>query len=170
MAMSARRIRWVFKVCASLLAIAGVASQVSPCPAEVTSRIVSTAADAVELTDALSCSGAGQFVVDWTGEVLLSRTISVSNGSILTVRGSPTGAAVIHGGETVRLFEVIDGSKLELNSVTLIGGSAEDGGAVQILGELSVLAASNCSFIGNNATNDGGEVHGDVRRRLGRWK
>ncbi|CAN0467260.1 unnamed protein product, partial [Ascophyllum nodosum] len=55
----------------------------SPCPTTVGEFSVATTSDAEELSEALLCDGAGSFVVSWHGNVILSRTLSVSNGSTL---------------------------------------------------------------------------------------
>ncbi|CAM9630947.1 unnamed protein product, partial [Sphacelaria rigidula] len=128
------------------------------CPEGLTDWNVSTTAEALELSDALQCSGPGQFEVHWSGEVLLTRTITISNESSVAVWGHGAGEAVIDGGGAVRLFEVDDGSTLQLSSLSLVGGWADeygDGGAVMVTNS-SQLRASNCFFIGNNATDHGG--------------
>lgn len=121
------------------------------CAPGVTTRNVSNTEQALELSDALYCSGSAQFEVHWVGEVLLTQTIAVSNGNSIKVMGRGADEAVIDGGGAVRLFEVNKGSTLELNGVSLVGGwSSGKGGAVQ-LSDFSRLAAANCSFVGNVA-------------------
>lgn len=154
----ARRIWRLVVICVSLLSILGWAKGQVTCPVGVTARNVSSTAEALELSDALNCSGRGQFEVDWSGNVLLPRTITISNGSSVKVTGLGP-EAVIDGGGAVRLFEVDEGSTLEINRVSLVGGRSageipgEGGGAVQLL-SLSRLAAVNCSFVGNTAHRD----------------
>ena len=60
----------------------------SPCPTTVEEFVVATTSDAEKLSEALLCDGPGSFVVSWHGNVLLSRTLSVSNGSTLNVESS----------------------------------------------------------------------------------
>lgn len=139
----------------SLLSVLGLAkAQATPCEAGVTTRNVTSTADALELSDALRCSGPAEFEIDWVGEALLTRTIAVSNGSSVKVMGRGAGEAVIDGGGAVRLFEVNEGSTLELNRVSLVGGfSSGDGGAVHLAAD-SRLSVVNCSFVENIASNN----------------
>lgn len=133
------------------------------CPVGVSDRTVSTTADASDLSNELNCSGPGHFAVNWSGEVSLTQTIAISNGKSVNISGH-AGNAVIYGGSAVRLFEVNDGSTLELHGLSLVGGRggnegsfAEYGGAV-LVSNRSRLAAFSCSFIGNSATSFGGRT------------
>lgn len=135
-----------------LIGIAALAKAQSACPVGVSSLLVSSPAEALELSQALNCSGPGQFEVDWSGEVLISSTIDVSDGVSLTVTGSsPLGAdqAIINGGgiSGVQLFTLRDGAELELNSVSLVDGVGF--GAAVSASEGSRLVARDCSFVGN---------------------
>ena len=123
---------------------------------DVVEMSVSSAAEVEDLVDALQCDGPGQFVVDWQGEIVLSRTVSVSNGSTLNVTGSSS--ATIDGGGAVRLFEVDNNSTIFLEGIKLSRGSAlgGGGGALYVAGN-SEAEVVNCSFIDNNASSSGGK-------------
>lgn len=146
-------------------------SQVVPvsgavCSARIDARNVSSAADALDLSDALLCSGPGVFEVNWSGKVSLARTIVISNGTSVRVSGYGMGEA--DGAGVVRLFEVRNGSTLELDGFSLVRGGAESveviegtfigyGGGLLVSG-LSRLAVSSCSFVNNFATSSGGKI------------
>lgn len=61
---------------------------------------------------------------------------------------------VLHGGDSIRIFDVQPDGALSLNGFTLCGGSAGNfgGGAIRNQGELAV---ENCSFVYNSATGGG---------------
>lgn len=142
--------------CVSLLNILAVAkSQVLPCTAGVTNRTISNSAQAFDLTDVLMCSG-GQFEVTWVGEVLLTRTITVSDGTSLKVLGSSSGGSVIDGGGLHQLFNVSEGSTLELQGLSLMNGASSSAGGAVALSDSSSIKVVDCSFEFNNATGDGG--------------
>ena len=129
--------------------------QVLPCAPGISNLTVSNSAQAVDLTDSLSCSG-GQFGVSWVGEVLLSRTIAVSDGTSLKVSGSSSGGSVIDGGGLHQLFNVSGGSTLDLEGLSLVNGASGWGGAVALVGS-SALSLFDCSLYGNTASRgDGG--------------
>ena len=126
----------------------------SPCPTTVEEMIVTNTSDADKLTQALLCDGTAKFAVSWHGDVILSRTLSVSNGSTLNVVGSlesaddtDTGAAVIGEG-TVVLFEVSFGSTVSLTGLTLSGAD----GALRVM-EKSFVEVIDCIFMDNNRTS-----------------
>lgn len=132
----------------------------SLCADGITEFPVSSTAQALELSNALLCSGPGQFEVGWSGNVVISRTLILSNGTSLKVAGAGTG--VIDGGGVTRLFEVEGGASLELNGMSLTGGlasfgasSVDHGGAVY-LAQDSQLSAVDCLFFDNNADYYGG--------------
>lgn len=134
-----------------LAGIAALAKAQSACPVDVSSLLVSSPEGALELAEALNCSGPGQFEVDWRGEVLVSSTIDVPDGVSLTVTGSPLGTdfAIINGSGDpgVQIFTVGDGAELELNGVSLVDGFGF--GAAVFASEGSRLVARNCTFVGN---------------------
>ena len=86
---------------------------------------------------------------------MLSRTLSVTNGSTLNVTGSSgsAGGAVVNSDGTVLLFEVDLGSTVWLTGLTLSGGD----GALRVAGE-SFAEVVNCSFMDNsrNSSEQGG--------------
>ena len=125
---------------------------------------MATTSDAEELSEALLCDGAGSFVVSWHGNVILSRTLSVSNGSTLNVAGSSDSTdgdsgAVIFSDGTVLLFEVNSGSAVSLTGLTFSGGDS----AVRVNGG-SFVEIIDCSFMDNNgaSSNFGGGLTGRI--------
>lgn len=142
----------------SLLSILSIAkSQVLPCPLGVTNRTVFNSAQAVDLSDALLCSG-GQFDVTWVGEVTLTRTIALVNGTSLKISGSSSGGSVIDGGDQNQLFNVSGGSTLDLQGLSLVNGASSWGGGAVGLSGSSSLGIADCSFAGNTASGDGGAM------------
>ncbi len=132
----------------SILAIAK--SQSLPCPVGITKLTVSDNTQAVDLADALLCSG-GQFEVTWVSEVLLTRTIDVPDGTSLKILGSSFGGSVVDGGAQNQLFNVSGASLLHLQDLSLVNGfSSRGGGAIGLSGSSS-LEAVNCSFGDNTA-------------------
>ena len=126
----------------------------SPCPTTVVDMIVRNTLEADKLAEALLCDGEGVFTVDWRGDILISRTFLVSNGSTLNVTGSSEDAsAVVSGDDTVRLFEVDLGSTLLLETLTLTGGDQ----ALSVYGG-SYVDVTDCTFANNhnNGSGDGG--------------
>ena len=120
------------------------------CPTIEHKIVVATTAEEETLAEALQCDGPGVFTVSWNGDVLISRTISVSNGSTLDVPGSSsesTNGAVIGEG-TVLLFEADLGSTVLLSSFTLSGGN----GALSVAVE-SIVKVVDCIFMFNNKTS-----------------
>ena len=110
---------------------------------------VTTSLDAENLAEALLCEGGGKFAVTWLGTVILSRTLSVSNGSTLnvTVGSSESTGAVVSGNGTILLIEVDLGSTVSLIGLTLSGGD----GALNVAGG-SFIEAIDCSFVQNKRT------------------
>lgn len=155
---------WLYASCVALLGVLGMPhAQAAPC-AVLDARVVSTTQEASELSEALLCSGAGEFEVEWKGNVSLERPITISNGSYVKVTGASAEEAVIDGGDAVVLFHVNDGSTLELDGLSLAYGLATysanysfgSGGAVTLASGDCQLTASSCSFVGNNAIDNGG--------------
>ena len=93
----------------------------------------------------------------WVGEVALTRTIAVSDGTSLNISGSSSGGSVVDGDEQNQLFNVSGGSTLGLQGLSLFNGASWDGGAVGLSGSSS-LEIVDCSFDGNTADNDGGMI------------
>ncbi len=153
---SRKLLRFIFLL--SILAI--VRSQVLPsCPLGITNLTISNTAQAVDLADALLCSG-GRFEVDWVGELLLPRTIAVSDGSSLKISGSSSGGSVVDGGAQKQLFSVSGASFLDLQGLSLVNGNSSSGGGATGLSGSSSLRVVNCSFEGNSVGGggDGGMI------------
>ena len=134
----------------------------SPCPSTVEEIVVTTTSDANTLAEALLCNGSASFTVIWHGNVILSRTLSVSNGSTLNVAASSdstdadTGAVVTSDG-TFLLFEVDLGSTVALTGLTFSGG---DGGLT--VAGVSFVEVLDCTFTNNKITSSdqgGGELN-----------
>ena len=125
----------------------------SPCPSTVEEMDVTTTTHANTLAEALLCEGSASFTVSWHGNVILSRTLSVSNGSTLNVAASSesadTGAVVTSDG-TLLLFEADLGSTVSLTGLTLHGGD----GALTVTGG-SLVEVIDCTFTKNNRTSSG---------------
>ena len=124
----------------------------SPCTSTVKEMAVITTSDAKALAEALLCDGPASLTVSWHGDVMISRTLSVSNGSTLNVTGSEstdadTGAVVTSDG-TLLLFEVDLGSTIFLTGLTFYGGD----GALRVTGD-SFVEIIDRSFINNNITS-----------------
>ena len=118
----------------------------SPCPTIVQQTVVATTLDADNLAEHLLCEGSGRFAVSWHRDVMLSRTLSVSNGTHLNVTGSSesTSAVIISDG-TVLLLEVDLGSTVLLTGLTFSGGD----GVLRVAGE-SFVKVIDCSSLHNN--------------------
>lgn len=97
------------------------ATTTSPCSPQVVSMEVVEPDDTILLNEALSCSGAGKFSVNWIGHVVVSQTVLVANSSVLVITGQGPNYSVVDGEGLVRLFEV-DGASLQLNNVSVIQG------------------------------------------------
>lgn len=145
----------LFQAFALLLSVLCVTMS-APCPEGVITLSVSSTADVLELSEALLCSGEGEYEVEWSGEVLVTSTISVSNSTSLKITGSVSSTlpqAVVDGGDEVQLFVVDAGSSLELSGLSIQRGVTSDGrAAVEVMGS-SLLTAIDCSF----SYNSGGE-------------
>lgn len=136
----------------------------TPCTAERSDWVVSTSVEALELSDALLCSGPGQFEVTWSGNVVLTRTIALSDGKSVKITGAAAGEAVITSGEPpVRLF-ALNGSTLELDRLSLVGAEAAmewderiENGAGLLVSDSSRVDVFNCSFVGLQTRDGGGE-------------
>ncbi|CAN0193401.1 unnamed protein product, partial [Ascophyllum nodosum] len=126
----------------------------SPCLSTVEEMVVTTTTHANALAEALLCEGSASFTVSWHGNVMLSRTLSVSNGSTLNVTASSdstddadTGAVVTSDG-TLLLFEADLGSTVSLTGLTLYGG---DGALAVTAG--SLVEVIDCTFTKNTRTS-----------------
>lgn len=140
-------------VCTGLMAAAARAQ----CDVE-TSLAVSSTEEAATLAASLQLCSNGSFAVEWTGEVSVVETISVTGGTSLTITGAQPDA-VADGGGSVRLFVVERGSSLHLSDMTVRNGyTYGDGGA--ILAEHSTVSFSgSISFLSNSAASNGGALN-----------
>ena len=145
------RLQEIFIVLQLLLLLPLPLLHASRCPTVVQRTVVATTLDADNLAEHLLCEGPGRFAVSWHGDVKLSRTLSVSNGTHLNVTGSSesTGAVIISDG-TVLLLEVDLGSTVLLTGLTFSGGD----GALRVAGE-SFVKVIDCSYLHNNRTSSG---------------
>ena len=107
------------------------------------------------LKAAVNCSGGGNVVALWSGDVTLESPVLVGSGTFLTVLGHGGGGVVARGDSQTRLFEVSPGAQLTLIKLKLAEGSALHGGAILSSGSLML---DTCEFAGNVATTDGGAV------------
>lgn len=113
---------------------------------------------AENLADLLrNCTGAANFWVDWSGDVEISSTLAVGGGGTLSVKGAGA-AATIYGKGGVQLFSVVD-STLKLYDLSLVGGGVlpsegNGGGAAVSANRGSIIFVHNCSFVGNNASDN----------------
>ena len=110
--------------------------------------------DAEKLAEALLCDDPAMFAVSWHGNVMLSSTLAVSNGSTLNVTvqsksiDTDTGGTKIVSYAAVVVVEVDLGLTVSLTSLTLSGGD----GAPRVTGE-SFIDVIGCNFTYNNITS-----------------
>ena len=130
------------------------APALTPCPSQKKQHwIVETSLQAMDLVEALNCSG-GIFEVLWIGSITVYQTLLVAGGTVLNVTGVGSNAA-IDGRGTAGLFTVSNAS-LIISSLALLNGSSTSGGAISASG--SNVSLSRTKFIGNVATLHGGAV------------
>ncbi|MBR0226580.1 MAG: fibronectin type III domain-containing protein, partial [Thermoguttaceae bacterium] len=97
---------------------------------------------------------AGQTVA-LNGELVISKNLSIDASSLYNVVNSEPGLT-IEGSGNARVLTINRGS-LELNAVTLTGGSAKDGGAIYVSG--AKLSVRNSVVRGNEARTNGGAIY-----------
>lgn len=132
-----------------------VVDDTGPCATDILQTwVVKDTASATFLAKAVNCSG-GTFDVKWHGSILIDRTISIPEGTTVTVTGEGSGAEVKGGGKE-RLFTV-QNAALHINGLVLIGGNATYGGA--IAATHSNISFNHTSFIANIASSYGGAVY-----------
>lgn len=92
-------------VLGSLLSVITVAEvTLAPCPSGVTAINVATRDDGQDLSDALECTGGVD--ATWYGNMTMSQTIAVRDGSTVTITGAlshPDGVDVVDGAGDTRL-------------------------------------------------------------------
>ena len=127
----------------------------STCPQDVQLEwVVNDTAAATLLAETVLCSG-GNFEVDWTGHVNVTRTIYLHDEASLRITG--TSDAVADGGGMVQVLVVSNGY-LYLKSLEIANGNASDGGAIFVASE-SELFLEGVSFNSNTAKGMGGAVY-----------
>lgn len=116
---------------------------------------VSTTSEAVQLSrDLLLCPG-GNFSVTWKGNITISETLGIVDGTSLRIRGSDVIPTIFGAGE-IQIFEVTGtGSVLNLENIALYGGQAERGGAVAA--HHAQITLVDCVVHDNKATMEGGK-------------
>lgn len=128
---------------------------------------VASTADARDLSDALNCTGGGDFSVTWYGSVTITQAFEVPDGISLTVTGSGSSSvapddgipsAGIVGSELTPetgIFYVSGASTLTLDNMVLQGVYSEKhggAGAIEAQGSADALLTINvidCLFMDN---------------------
>lgn len=128
---------------------------------------VTSTADAQDLSDALNCTGGGNFNVTWYGSVAITQTFEVADGISLNVTGSNRSSmalddgippATIRGNELssdVGMFYVSGASTLTLDNMVLQGVYSEKrrgSGAIEAQGSVNAHLTVNvidCLFTDN---------------------
>ena len=127
----------------------------STCPQDIQLKwVVNDTAAAESLAEAALCS-AGNFEVEWTGHINVTKTIYVHDGTSLRITG--TLDAVADGCGTVQVLVVSNGY-LYLKNLEIVNGNASSGGAIFVASE-SELFVEGVSFSSNTANEMGGAVY-----------
>ncbi|CAM9780374.1 unnamed protein product [Ascophyllum nodosum] len=105
------------------------------------------------LAEAVQCAG-GVFNVTWQGNVIVNETISIFDGTILSVVGVDQDS-IINGDGQSRLFAVVN-AHLQLCNITVTNGSSNFGGA--IAASRSTLTFDRVNFTSNIASSGGGSM------------
>ena len=125
-----------------------------PClPERQENWVVRNATQARALAQALNCSG-GNFVVEWTGRVVVDRTLVVVGGTNLSITGIGL-SAVMDGGRSIGLLTASN-SFLRVSNMIILSGSSTSGGAITAFG--SSIFLNDTTFIGNVAEVYGGAL------------
>ena len=111
----------------------------------------------LDLASALDCSD-GTFTVTWVGSLAIPQTLTVTDGTSLTIIGEDAGSALDGRGVTGPLI-FVDGSSsaLTLRNLGVKRGSGFYGGAISALTSAAVNIV-NCTFSENDASQSGGET------------
>ena len=140
----------LFKVsCLSLLHASAWSQALPPCPSKTQARIVANTNDTAALATSLQCSN-GSIDVQWYGDVVVSQTIYITQGTSLNITGTSTGATA-DGNHITQLFAVNSTSSLLLTDMTLANGDADNGGAVHATEQASISFGGNMTFASNTA-------------------
>ncbi|CAM9403744.1 unnamed protein product, partial [Sphacelaria rigidula] len=121
--------------------------------------VVANSNGATNLARSIVCSK-GNYSVEWRGEVTVTDTIWVTNGTTLTVRASTSfGPAIADGQGDTQLFSVV-GGVLHISDLELSNGASVLGGAV-FVGRGAVATFNRTSFKDNFASEHGGALYVD---------
>ena len=127
----------------------------SKCPQDVQIEwVVNGTATPKSLAEATLCSG-GNFEVEWTGLIILTKPIYVLNETSLRI--TRVSDAVADGGGTVQVLIVCNGY-LHSKNLSIVNGNASDGGAIFVI-SASELFIEDVSFSSNKAKHMGGAVY-----------
>lgn len=140
-------------VCLGILLAFSRAQDFPPCSPGTNFLTVASTEDAVALASALKCSH-GHFSVDWYGVVVVSETISVTQGTSLEIAGAAPGATA-DGSHTTNILSVDGGSALHLTDMLVENGNAFAGGAVSATQNSRVTCRGNMTFAANTASLGG---------------
>jgi predicted outer membrane repeat protein len=97
-------------------------------------------------TVAFSCSGTITLSSDGGGPISIGNTLTIEGGGRIT----------LHSDGSTQLFSVTGTGNLTLNNLTVSGGTASNGGAVDSSG---VLTINGSTFSGNTAAGSGGAIN-----------
>ena len=151
----------------TVLAALAFLSAVESARCAETQMNVASAADARNLSDALNCTGGGDFSVTWYGSVTISQAFEVTDGISLTVTGSGASSMALGDGipyagivgneltPEAGIFFVSGASTLTLDNMALQGAYSEKrdgGGAIEAQGSRDAHPTINvidCLFADN---------------------
>lgn len=141
-----------------LLFLSGIAWGVGPvrtqdcAPAPVDPIYVDAPEGLDTLSQAIDCSSGGQIEALWEGSVTLNTTLVVGENVYLNVTGGSGAVAV--GPSSGPIFQVSPNGVLHIYNLTLLGGTAEAGGA--ILSDSGTIRIEGCELLNNTAKSGGG--------------
>ena len=130
-------------------------SNLISCPAELQNWIVDDATQARAFADSVRCVG-GSFNVTWKGKIVVDKTVSIFEGTVLNVMGGDADTTIVGDGNN-RLFAVINAS-LHLRNIIVSQGNAMYGGAIAATSG-SRLSFSRVTFRDNIASIGGGAIY-----------
>ena len=107
-------------------------------------------------TDITSVGNGGTVQLACSGPATVTFTSTITISQDVTLDGAHSSAAItFNGGNNTELFLVNSGKSLAINSLTLVDGSAAEGGAIFNNGAVTV---SGSTFSGNSASDGGGAI------------
>lgn len=94
-----------------------------------------------------------------SGTILLSSTLTVSDGTGLTIDGTAQ-SITLSGNYAVRVLQVNPGANLTMKNLTVANGFAGGGvgGGAGIYNQFGNLTIDRCTFSGNTSTGNGGGI------------